>query len=343
VRVSIEKLEAEAEATGFRVDMLAKVVQLMGVLRGIRDHPFLKGRLVLKGGTALNLFVFEVPRLSVDIDLNYVGAGSREVMLGERPRVDQALAAVFGREDLVVRRAPVEHAGGKWWLRYTHPPGRGGSLEVDVNYMYRVPLWPVSTMDSHRVGSWSVRRIPVVDIHELVAGKLCALLSRNRARDLYDSRLALSLGVPTTGFDPPGDAVQYESCHGLLDLELLRIAFVVYGATARRDWRRVSIEDVAFDPRELAAQLLPALRERPAPGTGEAEEYGRKLVDDCRGALSAVLPPRDNEAAFLDLLLDRGEIDGSILTGDRALADRIRAQPLLQWKARHVRQHRGLS
>ena len=47
-------------------------------------------------------------------------------------------------------------------------------FEVDVNYMYRVPLWPVSIMDSHRVGSWRVRRIPVVDIHELVAGKLCA-------------------------------------------------------------------------------------------------------------------------------------------------------------------------
>ena len=137
--------------------------------------------------------------------------------------------------------------------------------------------------------------------------------------------------------------MQYESRHGLLDLELLRIAFVVYGAMARRDWRRVSIEEVAFDPRELAAPLLPALRERPAPGKGEAEEYGRKLVDDCRGALSAVLPLRDNEVAFLDCLLDRGEIDGSILTGDRSLADRIQAQPLLRWKARHVRQHRGLS
>ena len=101
MRVSFEKLEAEAEATGFRVDMLAKAVQLMGVLRGVRDHPFLKGRLALKGGTALNLFVFEVPRLSVDIDLNYVGAGSREAMLEERPRVEQALTAVFGREDLV--------------------------------------------------------------------------------------------------------------------------------------------------------------------------------------------------------------------------------------------------
>ena len=342
MRVSIEKLEAEAEASGFRVDMLAKVVQLMGVLRGVRDHPFLKGRLALKGGTALNLFVFEVPRLSVDIDLNYVGAGSREGMLAERPRVEQALSAVFGREDLVVRRAPAEHAGGKWWLRYTHPTGRGGTLEVDVNYMYRVPLWPVSTMDSHRLGSWRVRRIPVVDIHELVAGKLCALLSRNRARDLFDSRLALSLGVPGAGFDSAGDAAQRESCRGLLDPGLLRIAFVVYGAMARRDWRTASIEDVAFDPRKLAGQLVPALRKRPATGTGGAERYSRKLVDDCRSALAAVLPLREDEVTFLDLLLEQGEIDGSILTDDRYLAGRIGAQPLLRWKARHVRQHRGL-
>ena len=42
MRVSIEKLEAEAEATGFRVDMLVKVAWMMGVLRGIRDHPYLK-------------------------------------------------------------------------------------------------------------------------------------------------------------------------------------------------------------------------------------------------------------------------------------------------------------
>ncbi|MDE2875803.1 MAG: nucleotidyl transferase AbiEii/AbiGii toxin family protein [Gemmatimonadota bacterium] len=340
--VSIEKLRAEAEATGFRVDVLARVVRLMSVLRGVRDHPFLKGRLALKGGTALNLFVFDVPRLSVDIDLNYVGADSRDGMLEERPGVERALTAVFSRENLSVRRAPEGHAGGKWRLRYQDPSGRSGTLEVDVNYMYRVPLWPIGTMDSCRLGSWGVRRIPVVDFHELVAGKLCALLSRNRARDLYDSRLALSLGIPGARFDAPGEAVSHDSCRGLLDPELLRIAFVVQGAAARRDWRTVSIEDVEFEVRELAGQLLPALRRRPAAGVGVAE-YGRRLVDDCRNLLSAVLPLREREVTFLDLLLDRGIVDGSILTGDEGLAGRIRAQPLLRWKARNVRSRRGRS
>jgi predicted nucleotidyltransferase component of viral defense system len=67
----------------------------MSILDGINTHPFLKNRLVLKGGTALNLFFFEVPRLSVDIDLNYVGKTERQEMLLERPEVERALESVF--------------------------------------------------------------------------------------------------------------------------------------------------------------------------------------------------------------------------------------------------------
>ena len=83
MKISPEKLSAEAEATGFRPDVLEKVAHLLGLLNAMQSHPFLKGKLVLKGGTALNLFVFDVPRLSVDIDLNHVGAGERDDMLAE--------------------------------------------------------------------------------------------------------------------------------------------------------------------------------------------------------------------------------------------------------------------
>lgn len=87
MRVSSEKLSAEAGSTGFRPDMLEKVAHLLGLLDALRSHPFLKGKLVLKGGTALNLFVFDVPRLSIDIDLNHVGAEEKESMLEERPKI----------------------------------------------------------------------------------------------------------------------------------------------------------------------------------------------------------------------------------------------------------------
>lgn len=98
MKISPETLNAQAEVTGFRTDMLEKVALLLQLLDAIRSHPFLKDKLVLKGGTALNIFIFDVPRLSVDIDLNYVGAADRETMLLERPKVEEALQAVFARE-----------------------------------------------------------------------------------------------------------------------------------------------------------------------------------------------------------------------------------------------------
>ena len=140
MRISPEILAAEAETTGFRAEIMEKSVRLLALLDAICDHPLLEGKLALKGGTALNLFVFNVPRLSVDIDLNYVGGASRGAMLEERPRIEAAIQTVFRREDFAVRRMPEEHAGGKWSLRYADASGQSGRLDVDLNFMYRVPL-----------------------------------------------------------------------------------------------------------------------------------------------------------------------------------------------------------
>jgi predicted nucleotidyltransferase component of viral defense system len=322
MRISPEKLAAEAQATGFRPDVLEKVAHLLGLLDAMRSHPFLKGKLVLKGGTALNLFVFDVPRLSVDIDLNYVGAEDRDGMLAERPKVEQAVQAVFAREGFTVRRMPEEHAGGKWSLRYESAPGRSGNLEVDINFMFRVPLWPVVTSDSHSVGTWRAVGIPVLDRHELAAGKLTALLARRQVRDLFDSHRILRMDT--------------------LDSHRLRIGFVVYGAMNRKDWRTVSLGDVDFDAMDLARQLVPTLRVNAAEVQAESAEYGARLVRECREGLSVVLPFTDSERKFLDLLLNRGVIDPTLLTADESLQRRIRSQPLLEWKALNVRRHKRL-
>ena len=323
MKISPEKLAAVAEATGFRHDVLEKVAHLLGLLNSLGNHPVLKGKLVLKGGTALNLFVFDVPRLSVDIDLNYIGAEDRDGMLAERPRVEQAVQAVCAREGFTVRRMPQEHAGGKWSLRYENTFGRSGTLEVDINFMFRLPLWPVTTSDSHPVGTWRATGVPVLDHHELAAGKLAALLARRQARDLFDSHRLFRMDN--------------------LDFPRLRIGFVVYGAMNRKDWRTVSAEDVDFDAMDLARQFVSTLRVNATEIQAESAEYGARLVRECREGLSAVLPFTDAERAFLDLLLDRGVIDPTLLTADASLQRRIQGQPLLQWKALNVRRHKGLS
>ena len=97
MRISRERLAAEAKTTRFRPELLEKVIHLLSLLETIRSHPDLKGRVVLKGGTALNLFIFDVPRLSLDIDLNYVGGEALESMQAERPLVEAAIQEVLAR------------------------------------------------------------------------------------------------------------------------------------------------------------------------------------------------------------------------------------------------------
>jgi predicted nucleotidyltransferase component of viral defense system len=308
------------EATGFKTDAIEKVLQLLNLLNRLNSHPFLKGKFALKGGTALNLFVFNIPRLSVDIDLNYIGAIEREKMLEDRPKVEKAFEAVCSREGFTVKRKPVEHAGGKWRLSYQGFDGLPGNLEVDLNFMFRIPLWPVKALNSHPVGSFEATGIQVLDIHELAAGKLCALLARQQARDLFDSHQLL-----------------YRDD---LEPEKLRIAFVVYGAMNRKDWRTVSLEDVSFEDDELSRQLLPLLRTRSAGEDESPVSHGNRLAKECRERLSVVLPFKEPEVQFLDLLLKNGEIVPSLLTADIDLQERIKQHPLLEWKALNVREHK---
>jgi len=318
MKVSRERLIGESQSTGFRPEVLEKVIHLLNLLEGFNRHPFLKGRLALKGGTALNLFLFDVPRLSVDIDLNYIGAADRDTMMAERPKVEQAIQAVCSREGMNITRVPTDHAGGKWRLRYESALGEGGNLEVDLNFMFRVPLWAV-TRRSAAVGSYSATQIPVLDLHELAAGKLAALLSRRASRDLFDTHQLLT--------------------HGDLDRTKLRLGFVLYGAMNRKDWRTVAVDDVGYDHRELENELIPVVRAE-SYAKRKAGDWAESMIAECRDRLGAVLPMAANEIAFLDRILDQGEIEPELLTTDGEMAERIRIHPLLQWKAVNVRKHR---
>lgn len=322
MNLSLQDLQAEAAATGFSMETLDKVIRLIDLLNAFRSHPFLKDRMVLKGGTALNLFVFDLPRLSVDIDLNYVGSADREVMMAEMEKVEQAITAVCRREGFTLRRVPHAHAGGKWRLGYTNALGRNANLEIDVIFTLRVPLWPIQIRNSHPVGSFRARDIPVLDIHELAAGKLCALFTRNASRDLFDAHALL-------GRDD-------------LERDKLRLGFVVYGACSRRDWRTVLPEDISGNHDELRRQLVPVLSRDVVPAGDDTDRWIEQLVRECRERVGLILPFADHEREFLMRVNERGEIAPQLLTGDDQLAARIRQHPQLLWKVQHVRKHRGL-
>ena len=60
-----------AEELGYVRDTLEKVYRLADILEYLNTNPLLRESLALKGGTAINLTIFNLPRLSVDIDLDY--------------------------------------------------------------------------------------------------------------------------------------------------------------------------------------------------------------------------------------------------------------------------------
>jgi hypothetical protein len=205
---------------------------------------------------------------------------------------------------------------------FTRVAGRTSTLEMDVNFLLRTPLWPAERIDSRALGTSRATDIPVLDIHELAAGKLAALLSRTASRDLFDASQLLRGGG--------------------LDAAKLRLAFVVYGGTSRRDWRTVSVEEVTVDTAEADAMLLPLLRGNETPPRSDLPRWTKALIADCHELLAMVVPLADREREFLERLNGKGEILPEVLTDDERLRGIVRTHPGLLWKALNVRQHRGL-
>lgn len=73
-----------AKELGFVRDTLEKVCRLADVLKFMESDELLSKGIALKGGTAINLTIFDLPRLSVDIDLDYCRNIDREEMLADR-------------------------------------------------------------------------------------------------------------------------------------------------------------------------------------------------------------------------------------------------------------------
>ena len=313
---SKDELVTLAETTGFRIEIIEKVLHLFRLLNAFNSHPGLKGKFVLKGGTAINLFLLNMPRLSVDIDLNYVGELEREKMLQQRPVDEEAIQSVFSRENFGVKRMPVEHAGGKWRLVYQSFNQQNGNIEIDLNYMYRCPLWGIMKKNSSKIGMYQAKNIPILDIHELTARKIAALLTRCQSRDLFDCP----------------DLVRHKD----IDFEKLRLTLIVYGSMSRTDWRTISPDNINWNPIELQRQLLPVINTAHFT-KDETEKLGKTLVETCRKVVSKLLTLRSNEKCFLDSLLDNGDIKPELLTNDQKLQERIQNQPMLQWKALNVR------
>lgn len=160
---------------------------LLRILPTVAKHE----DLALKGGTALNFFWRDFPRLSVDIDLTYLPVKNRKKSLASIIDRVQAIADDI-KEVLPETHVAAQKSGGtlsKLMIRNTD-----AQIKLEVNTVLRGSIFDAVEKElSSRIQSEFeyFAAIKTLSFEDLYGGKLCAALDRQHPRDLYDVRLLL--------------------------------------------------------------------------------------------------------------------------------------------------------
>ncbi|MBN1185561.1 MAG: nucleotidyl transferase AbiEii/AbiGii toxin family protein [Bacteroidales bacterium] len=156
------------------------------LLLQVIPHVAKEKTLGLKGGTAINLFLRNMPRLSVDIDLTYLPFDGRETAL---TNISDSLGRIRERlmktiPGITVNNHTIEGNDVKLLVQ-----SQNAQIKVEVNTITRGHLYPakllrVNEKVQERFNKFAA--IQVVSEAELYGGKICAALDRQHPRDLFD-------------------------------------------------------------------------------------------------------------------------------------------------------------
>ena len=156
------------------------------LLTQIAPFVFADGTFALKGGTAINLFIRDMPRLSVDLDLVFPDHSlPRDAALA---RINDAIRQSAERLNA---RGFQTHALATADAGETKLLVRRGNIEVkvEVNFVMRGTVQPVRTAaltPAARDTLLAELEIPVVSLEDVYGGKLVAAMDRQHPRDLFD-------------------------------------------------------------------------------------------------------------------------------------------------------------
>lgn len=147
----------------------------------------------LKGGTAINLFFRDLPRLSVDIDLAYVPVEDRDTSLAT---IDRALKTMATDIRHAVPHAVVHGSvlsGTTTWFKLIIERG-GVRVKIEVTPVLRGSVYPpeVREVAQRAQALFGYAQVQLLSFEDVYAGKLCAALDRQHPRDLFDVRLLLA-------------------------------------------------------------------------------------------------------------------------------------------------------
>lgn len=258
----------------------------------------------LKGGTAINFFVRDLPRLSVDIDLTYLPIQDRQTSLNG---ITTALAAIQTRirkthADLQVQEGKIKNTA---IISKLYVSNAEVQIKIEPNFVLRGTLFPTKerrlSPKVEKLFETSVK-IKTVSTADLYGGKICAALDRQHPRDLFDVKVLLeSEGITTE----------------------IRKGFVIYLASHDETMSQL----LSPTDKDIADEFRDEFAEMPTePVTLEQLIATRKtLVSTLAAALT------NEERKFL-LSIKEGAPDWALLGVDGT--DKL---PAIQWKLANIK------
>lgn len=142
----------------------------------------------MHGGTAINLFVRDMPRLSVDIDLTYVEIAERNETLDG---INAALMRIKERIEGLRPSIRIQHKENVCKLQLDE---RGVMIKIEVNMVGRGLIGEATKAQLCEAAQEQFDAfcaVPIVPLGQLYGGKLCAAMDRQHPRDLFDVKLLL--------------------------------------------------------------------------------------------------------------------------------------------------------
>ena len=131
-----------ATESGFVRDTYEKVLRLKEILKFLNEDKFLREHLLLKGGTAINLTVFNLPRLSVDIDMDYTPNDTREDMLECRAKITDIIKEYMESEGYQLSEASrFSHSLDAFHYNYQNAGGNRDMIKIELNYSLRAHIF----------------------------------------------------------------------------------------------------------------------------------------------------------------------------------------------------------
>lgn len=308
-------LDAIAKEQGFIRDNLEKVMRLVEILGHFHNSPLLSKTLVLKGGTAINLTIFNLPRLSVDIDLDFSLNCCREEMLQMRQNINEEILLYMESQGYKLSpSSKTPHTLDSWVFNYTNVVGNNDGIKIEINYSARCHVLPVIDVNVAipYLDDVIVRTLSPI---ELFATKINALIGRGAARDIYDVHNMVRHNL----FQTPEEK------------DLLRKTVIFYLTVgSSRKSNETPIEFTAF--LKIDKVRFPQIRSQLLPVLKRSERFDFEAAKtEVKTYLANLLTLTDEEKKYVENFNQR-RYTPELLFPNSEIIERIRSHPMAMWK-----------